>query len=297
MSRSYTRSSPDGVSGVVDVDGGNSNIATKKQALVIPEQRYAEREKERASARNLDSATEGMSLTRASKDLNRAFPRPGTAPITDARLRRNLPGEIELRKNLSSRQRKARSVAKRAVLDTMPGTQHRALNGLVSDPKTWAETNAALSRVNGDAVLLDDKQRKEVQRIDRAIQSAESKTGRGHLVYTEVTMPHPLAGQHDWPSNLQPGAVISFDRFTAGTHTLHELDAHRGPNDVAFEIETSRGMYLGQSDSGNNTAHVLPRGMHVEVVAIHNAPYERPGQPPGERIVVQLREITTTEAT
>lgn len=51
MSRSYTRSSPDGVSGVVDVDGGNSNIATKKQALVIPEQRYAEREKERASAR------------------------------------------------------------------------------------------------------------------------------------------------------------------------------------------------------------------------------------------------------
>lgn len=291
MPRRYDATSPEGTRGVVDFDGGDSDIALKKQAVVVPEPDHAKKELERAGAREVDGAIEKMTLTRASKDLNRAFPRDSAAPVLDGRLRRALPSEIELRKSLSSRQRKARSSAKRDVLDAMPNTQHRALGALVSNPQRWAETNAALSKVNGDAVLLDDKERQQVQRVDRAIQSFERRSGRGHLVYTEVTMPTPVTGVADLPSTLKPGVRISFDRFTAATHTLHELDSSRGTGDVAFEIETTRGMYLGRSDSADDTAHILPRGIQFEFVGAHHAPYERPGRSPGERLVIQLRDV------
>ncbi|QSE87176.1 hypothetical protein JWS13_00240 (plasmid) [Rhodococcus pseudokoreensis] len=289
--RSYS-SSPDGSVGVVDIDHGDSDNAMKKQADVVTEASFIDRERERDGAREIDAAVEGMSLTRAAKDLHRAYPRSTSHADIHRRMERRLPSEIELRRSMSSRQRKARSVTKRQVLEAMPNTQHRALSRLVQEPQRWAEVNASLSKVNGDAVQLDDKDRQHVQRVDRAIQAYEKTSGRGHIVYTEVTMPDSIAVREQLPGSLSAGTVVSFDRFTMTRHNLHELDAERGSNDLALEIQTSRGMYLGMSDTaGGNTAHLLPRGIRLEVVAAHYAPYERNGGSMGERLVVQMREV------
>lgn len=286
----YTRS-PDGSVGVVDLDRGNSSSARKKQAEVVSESSYVDRQQERAGAQQMDTAVERMSLTRAAKDLNRAYPRPTVPDHLDPRKERALPGEIELRKQLSSRQAKARSMTKRSVFEAMPRTQHEATTRLISDPQEWSTTNAALSSVNGDAVQLDDRQRKQIQRVDRAIQSYERSSARGHVIYTEVTMPDSTALREQLPSTLKRGTVVAFDRFTMASHNLDELDSHQGPNDVALEIQTSRGMYLGRSDSaGGDTSHLLPRGVQFEVMGSHYAPYARTNGTVGERLVVQLRD-------
>ncbi|MEU2005390.1 hypothetical protein ACH47B_30055 [Rhodococcus sp. NPDC019627] len=175
----------------------------------------------------------------------------------------------------------------------MPKAQYTVLASLTSDPKTWRETNNALSAVAGDAVELDDARRKQVQRVDRAIQRYERESGRGHLVYTSVSIPNAVVNPSDLPSTLSPGTVLSFDRFTAATHSLHELDSTTRPTDVVFEIQTERGMYYGQSSRVDNSHHLLPRGMQLQVMGAHFVPYERPGQPPGERLVVQLVDHET----
>lgn len=256
---------------------------------MIGKDHYENREEIRGGARELDVATENLpGLTRAQRDLNRAYPRAMPAPITNARLRRQLPAEIELRRSLSRRQRDARSVTKNRVLASMPVVQYQAMRTLMGDKRVWEETNSALSEVAGDAVHLDDEQRKFVQRVDRGIQRYERVSGRGHVVYVSVSIPEQVLNPRDLPSTLHPGSVISFDRFTAATNSLHELDGTCRPTDVVFEIRTDRGMYVGASGRGGNSHHLMPRGIQLQVIGAHFAPYERPGQPPGERLIVQL---------
>ncbi|AWK76879.1 hypothetical protein CBI38_36480 (plasmid) [Rhodococcus oxybenzonivorans] len=294
MGRSHDRISPDRVNGVFDLDRGESDVATRKEGELISQHAYDTRADLRSGARELDDATENLpGLTRAQRDLNRAYPRPTPAAIGNSRLRPQLPPAIELRRTLSARQRNTRSATKRRVLDAMPKAQYTALASLTSDPKTWRETNNALSAVAGDAVELDDARRKQVQRVDRAIQRYERESGRGHLVYTSVSIPNAVVNPSDLPSTLSPGTVLSFDRFTAATHSLHELDSTARPTDVVFEIQTDRGMYYGQSSRVDNSHHLLPRGMQLQVVGAHFVPYERPGHPPGERLVVQLVDHET----
>lgn len=290
--RSRNRLAPEG--GAFDPDRGSSDDPEKKQGVVVPHSAFADRVANREHARDLDTDIEGLpGLTRARRDLERAFPRNTAAPIANERTRRVLPAAIELRKSLSSRQRNVRSATKRAVERTVPRAQHRAMASLIGDPETWKRTNDALSDVNGDAVRLDDEQRRQIQRVDRAIQRYERHSGRGHLVYTVVSLPAEVSQPAGLPDTLSPGSVVAFDRFTGARHSLHELDSHSSPTDVVFEIQTTRGLYLGASDKGDDTSHLLPRGTRYRVVGSHFAPYERPGHPIGERLVVQLEDIET----
>jgi len=59
---------------------------------------------------------------------------------------------------------------------------------------------------------------------------------------------------------------------------------------MMLEAVTSRGMYLGRSDSLEDTTHVLPRGMQFEVASVDYATYETAADSYGARIVVQPRE-------
>ncbi|MCZ4277776.1 hypothetical protein [Rhodococcoides yunnanense] len=290
--RSRNRVTPDG--GAFDPDRGSSEDLEKKQGVVLPHASFADRAANREHARGLDTDIEGLpGLTRARRDLERAFPRNTTAVITNERKRRTLPAAIELRRSLSARQRNARSATKRAVEQSVPRAQHRAMSSLIGDPDNWKRTNDALSDVNGDAVRLDDDQRRHIQRVDRAIQRYERESGRGHLVYTVVSLPHAVIHPSELPETLSPGSVVAFDRFTGARHSIHELDAHSHPTDAVFEIQTTRGLYLGASDKGDDTSHLLPRGTRYRVVNSHFVPYERPGRSVGERLVVQLEDIDT----
>jgi hypothetical protein len=47
-------------------------------------------------------------------------------------------------------------------------------------------------------------------------------------------------------------------------------------------------MYLGRSDSVDDTTHLLPRGMRLRVVGSHLTRYRRPDGTDGRRRIIQL---------
>lgn len=287
---------------MLDADRGSSAVSSTKQAEVLSPATHEAREQERGGARELDQAVEAMpGLTRQQRDRERAMPRDVTGEVKHPRMERTLPAAGELRLPLSSRQRKARSVTKRAVQDRLPDTQYAAVSSLVGRPDRWQQLNDELSEATGDVQALSDTSRTTVQRVDRAVQAYERTNDRGHVVYSNVQLP-PMINHTNLPGfvqrNFAPGEVLSFDRFTAGAHTMHELEP---VDDVAgrtavFEVQTRRGMYLGRSDSTDNTAHLLPRGLQLRVVGTHLASYQRPDGSTGQRHVIQLIDITTKES-
>lgn len=284
--------SPDKRDFRLDPEVGNGSSTTGKTAGYRPSEVYDDRGQDRRSARDLDRLVEDGRFTRARKDLERAFPR-ARVPEVDKRKHRPLPIPDSVRLPPSSRQRKARSIHKRISQDQLPAVGYKSVSQLITEPENWNEVGVALSTARGDAQLLDDKIRVHVQRVDRAIQTAEQNNDRGHVVYCAVTIPHELPCEaKDLPSTLQPGARLDFDRFTMTTHAIHELDPILGEREVVFEMETNRGMYLGRSDSLDDTSHLLPRGMQWEVASTHQGRYRRLDGSTGRHTVVQLRDVT-----
>lgn len=285
---------------VLDPDRGSSAVASTKQAEALRPEVHSDRKDDRAGARELDQAVEQMpGLNRQQRDRERAVPRDTTGELGHPRMARALPAAAEVRRPLSSRQRKARSVTKLAVQDRLPDTQHAALSRLVGQPQRWQDLNDALSDVTGDAQALEDDQRAAVQRVDRAVQAYERSNNRGHVVYANVQMPPAINRSNLDPfvrHNFKTGTVLEFDRFTAGAHNLHQVEPgeQHAQRTAVFEIQTRRGMYLGRSDSVDDTAHLLPRGMRLRVAGTHLAHYQRPDGSTGQRHVIQLTDITAT---
>ncbi|WP_288817484.1 hypothetical protein [uncultured Gordonia sp.] len=298
---SSTRSAYTG-HGVIDLEAGPVDDAAIKAAGLVAEKFYDAMEQTRIGADLSDRVLEDdTSRNRAARDRDRAFPRD-TSTVEHDRKRRQLPDRGEFRGDLSSRQRKERSAAKHRVHATAPQTQMREMSWAIRDPDRWQHLNSSLRQAVGDARALDERDRRSVQRLDRLIQSYERDSGRGHVVYAVVELPTdtPVTRRRDVPATLQPGARISFDQYTMATHTLHEAAAvaarrraegsSPAASTVILEIETSRGMYLGRSDSVDDTSHILPRGLGMRVAGIdEHADYARPGGH-DTTLVVQLRD-------
>ncbi|WP_255221593.1 hypothetical protein [Rhodococcus wratislaviensis] len=284
--------SPDAPPTRLDPEAGTSSTPASKPAGYRPAAAYKDRAQERDSARELDRMVEDAEFTRARKDLERAFPR-ATVPEVSERKRRDLSIPDSIRQPLSSRQRKVRSVNKHRAQSRLPAVGYTAVQTLIDNPDRWNNVGEALSKARGDAQHLDEKTRSQVQRVDRAIQTAERWGDRGHILYCAVTLPHTAPQEAvNLPSTLQPGSRLDFDRHTMATHAVHQLDQTLGERDVVFEIETDRGMYLGRSDTVDDTAHLLPRGMRFEVVSSGEGRYRRPDGSIGRRMIVQLRDVT-----
>lgn len=288
---------------VVDPDRGQSTAGTKVAEVVSPES-AADRTETRSGLRELDAMTEGMTgLSRQQRDRERLMPRAATADLGHPRMQRPLPATGEVRAPFSSRQKKARSKARVTTQDGMPTTQYAAQRGLMTDPGRWRQTNDALSAHAGDVGALAERDQTYLRQVDRSIQAYERHNDRGHVVYANVAMPPQINHSNLLgfvANNFQPGDRLSFDRFTAATHQLHETTRYAAGDTAGrvavFEIQTRRGAYLGHSDSQDNTAHLLPRGMQFAVVGSHEAPYVAPDGSTGARVVIQLRDITPEPA-
>lgn len=294
------RSHPDYV---VDPDRGSSTTAAKQAAIVSPGT-AGERTETRGGLRDLDAMTEGMpGLNRQQKDRERLAPRATTAELAHPRMQRPLPTAADVREPFSSRQKKARSKTRIDVQGGLPMTQYDAQRRLVTDPAQWGRLNDALSDNVGDLQELDDADQQQLRRVDRSIQAYERSNDRGHVVYANVAMPSQINHtnlQAFIDRNFEPGDRLAFDRYTVGTHQLHETSRHAA-GDVAgrvavFEIQTRRGAYLGHSDSQDDTAHLLPRGMELEVIGTHRATWRDSTGATGARTVVQLRDVTPEPA-
>jgi hypothetical protein len=280
---------------VVDVEGGAISARDVKAAREVVQDAMIERDFQRLANRITDEARdEDASLTRAARDRDRTTPRDASHVESD-RLRGELPAEHEFRRALSGRQRKVRSALKNQVMAAAPASQHQAIRTMLTEeePGEWRRINGGLHFAGGDAQQLSVADRAKVQRLDRAIQSYERLNDRTHKVYVAVELPDTVGGvnkEEDLPESLQPGSVVAFDQFTVARHNLHETPGHDSERHLVFEVVTSRGMYLGRSNSVEDTTHVLPRGMQFEVASAAPALYETRSGGFGDRIVLQLRE-------
>lgn len=283
--------------GVLDSDRGSAPLGKAAEILSLAES--MDRDLERDGARDLDRRLESSpGLSRAAKDAQRIAPRATVADLGHPRKERTLATGGTLRQPLSGRQMKDRSKTKRATLTRMPDTQYRALKDLaVDDTDTWVRVNDALSDAVGDPEQLPPADRRILRRVDAAIQAYEASNDRGHVLYVHVEMPKAI--NH---SNLtafvareyEPGERIAFDRYTGAVHSLHEAAARPDPAGriAVFEIQTRRGLYLGQSEGGRRTGHLLPRSMTFRVEGVTEATYRTPSGDTGKRLVIQLTDTT-----
>nr|WP_245845329.1 hypothetical protein [Mycobacterium simiae] len=266
-----------------------------KAAREVAEDAMTERGFQRLANQITDELRDAdTSLTRAARDRDRATPRD-RSHIESGRLRGELPPREEFRERLSGRQRKIRSAVKNQVMAAAPASQHAAIASMLTseDPTEWRRINEKLHRSAGDVQQLADTDRAKVQRLDRAIQAYERLNDRTHRVYVAVKLPDnrgDITKPSDLPANLRPGASIAFDQFTLTRHNLHETPGHDSSRHVVFEVVTSRGMYLGRSDSVEDTTHILPRGMQFDVASAEHVAYATRSGGFNERVVLQLRE-------
>jgi len=279
----------------LDVEGGVISARDVKAARDVAADVMTERGFQRLANQITDELRdEDSSLTRAARDRDRATPRDASQ-VGSERLRGDLPAEGDFRRALSGRQRKLRSAVKNQVMAAAPASQHKAIRSMLSDEDSqeWRRINGGLHVAAGDAQQLGESDRAKVQRLDRAIQSYERLNDRTHKVYVAVRLPdnhQDVRGLRDLPANLRPGSGVAFDQFTLTRHNLHETPGHDSDRHVVFEVVTTRGMYMGRSDSVEDTTHLLPRGMQFEVASADYAPYETRSGGFGERLVLQLRE-------
>lgn len=279
----------------VDVEGGVISARDVKAAREVAQDAMTEREFQRLANRVVDELRDDDTvLTRAARDRDRATPRDASHVDSD-RLRSELPVREEFRETLSGRQRKLRSAVKNKVMAAAPASQHAAIGSMLTaeDPAEWRRINGGLHHAAGDVQQLADADRAKVQRVDRAIQSYERLNDRTHRVYVAVDLPDTVADvtkPEDLPDSLQPGSTIAFDQFTLTRHNLHETPGHDSSRHVVFEVVTSRGMYLGRSDSVEDTTHLLPRGMQFDVASAEHVAYATRSGGFDERLVIQLRE-------
>lgn len=280
---------------VLDIEGGRLTERDVKTAREVAESAMDDRAFRRLANRIFDEARDtDSSLTRATRDRDRASPRD-VSHVDSERLRKALPAAGEFRGPVSSRQRKVRSAMKNQVLAAAPESQRVAAREMLidEDASQWARVNAALHRGAGDVQNLGPADRATVQRLDRLIQSYERRNDRTHKVYVSVKLPDNqpnVIRVEDMPASVRPGAVVEFDQFTLARHDLNEAPGHDSYRYVMFEFVTSRGMYFGQSDSGSDTTHLLPRGTSYEVVSAEFVTYQTRPRGYGERLVVQLKE-------
>lgn len=292
-----TKSSRKGLPGVLDADRGESH-PERKRASVIDVREAAAREDTRAGLRDLDQMLERAGgLTRAQRDRDRLFPRNATAEIGHPRMVRRFPVDGGARRPVSGWQMRQRSKTKRATLQRLPRTQLHALDEITSSRETWTRINNALSDETSDIDAMTEEDRTTAKRVDRAIQAYERGNTRGHVLYANVEMPayvnHTSLASFVQAS-FQPGDEVAFDRYTGSTHQLHEVSAIHDPAGrvACFELKTRRGIYLGQSEGGAKTGHLLPRGMQWRVTGTTTAHYVDPAGRTGTRIVIQMEDIT-----
>lgn len=282
----------------VDPDRGSGSAAGKR-AVLLDMSAHLDRREGRSGLRELDAMTENLpGLNRLQRDRERLIPRQTNAELGDPRMRRRLPTPGEVRAPLSARQRNARSKARQDTQRHIPLARLLAQRDLVTNPSRFRAVNDQLSEVTGDIQALPEADQLRVRRIDKAIQAYEKNNDRGHVVYVNVALPHYINSGNVvgfLNNHLGPGQQVAFDRYTPATHQLHET-AGLVPNPdgriVVFEIQTRRGAYLGNSDKKDNTRHLLPRGLELQVSDIHHAPYQAPDGSTGRRLVVQLHDIT-----
>lgn len=248
-------------------------------------------ERAHAAARRQDAAVEVQRhLTRATRDRDRTYPRPGDTGQPTKPVRPRPAGQPPT--TPSSYQIRQRAQTKRAAQFRLPQTEYRALSALVTDEQHWLRLNAELSDAHAAGGALSPQTRVSAQRVDRAIRRYEQANDRDHVVYVPLALadveeltPAEAAAWVD--DAVHVGDRYTFDQFTAADHDPRKAAAQPAP--VLLEIRGRRGMYLGGPTADGDTQHLLPRGLHLQVSSIDTYPDPTTGGRP----VISLQVLET----
>lgn len=223
----------------------------------------------RSRTRHQDRQIENQpATTRAAKDRDRSYPRSGNPPDSQPKPR-SLPTADEARLPATGYACKTRSKVKNATENALARTERDAVDAIITNSKAWARTNRRLTQAATTGPRLNTKERIKVQRVDRAIRKYEKHNDREHVSYVGIAPGETLtdAGK-DWATTwAAPGQRFGLNQFTSAS-----LNPHTANNgEVLLEIHGDRGMYLGGSAPGENAEMLLPRGIDIEVVSVHEA--------------------------
>lgn len=275
---------------MLEMDRGSGRPGTSV-AATTPVGEFSEREADRQGLRELDQLTEASTrLSRAQKDRERILPRAASQSLNPA-TRSRVPEFDEIRTPISGRQMKERSKLKRQQQAKWTAAQRREMVALFAGEgeSTWSHLGDQLSTHLGDPDALSVRDRRSVQRIDRAIRQHEEGNDRQHHLYANAQLPPGFNA-----AELKKYEALHLDRWTAGSHNLHEISGDDDDMHV-LEITTRRGMYLGHSDGGANASHLLPRGMSFTVTEVYQARWHDKHGNSGVRNVIRLQEIDEKE--
>lgn len=277
---------------MLEMDRGDGSRPGVSVATTTPIGEFREREADKQGLAELDRLTEASGrLTRAQKDRERIYPRAAPQPLNQATATR-IPEFDEVRVPVSGRQMKVRSKVARATQRKWTAAQDRELADLMAtNSPTWQPLTDQLAAHVGDLDALSTRDRSSVQRVDRTIRQYEEQNDRQHHVYANVRLP---AG-FDVSSMVED--VVHLDRWTAGSHNLHEISGGEADDSLhVLEITTRRGMYLGHSDGGSSAGHLLPRAMSFRLVKVYESRWKDAAGRTGSRMVLRLEEIDGGEA-
>lgn len=212
---------------------------------------------------------------------------------------RSLPGRDEIRSNLSSNRKKDLSRQKNIAFSGMPKQRKVLVFNITEHTGPMERLNRRLAEVVGDVDQLSTYEARRVRSLDLAISDIEKTNRREHVVYAPLFSPDrkPETVLEHFRNTLQRNAEMGpsnqrtedFDRYVVADHNLANLDRFGG--EIVAEIRTTRGSYIGGSDSVKEAEHVLPRGMRYNIIGIQeNVTYIRNDGSQGQRTVVQLED-------
>lgn len=245
------------------------------------------------------SADQQAERQAARERVEDSLPLPASEQL-NPNMSRSLPSAADVRSPLSSNRKKDLSRQKTAAFSRMPNSRKQAMITQLEHAAPMERLNRRLAETVGDVSQMSSYEARRVRRLDRAINEVESANKRQHLVYAPIFAPgndRKALVEHFRntieKNEKKPEAdrrTEDFDRYVIADHNMANLD--RYPGEVVAEIRTTRGGYIGGSDTVAAAEHVLPRGMRYNVVAVQeNVSYLRPDGTKGRRTVVQLEDI------
>ncbi|BDZ52445.1 hypothetical protein GCM10025867_46860 (plasmid) [Frondihabitans sucicola] len=268
------------------------------RADYVDDDTFAARAQQREDRRIADEVY-AEELPQRSADAARTTPRT----IEDAanpRMSRELPGADELRKRPTSRRKKDLAKNKGEWLRALPKTRFGAIRVATENHQKLEQVNEYLAAVAGDSQSdsLPAPVKRQIRQLDLAIQDQERTNQREHIVYAPAFSPFEAGSSREAylrriQDTIDNNGTMDFDRYIVGDHSMSNLESEYKA-EIAFEIKTRSGAYLGSSDTKPDALHMLPRGRVLQPVAIlRDVPYVREDGSTGYwNRVVQFEDVT-----
>lgn len=152
---------------------------------------------------------------------------------------------------------------------------------------------------NGGKVSdLSPAAQRYVRQLDGGIQKVERENDRNHVVFTTVNLPDGVTKDKFLDSMRSSSRYHQhLLGYTRANHDINKVNPNAPDaqdDSIYVQIETSRGMYVGNQGS---SGHMLPRGLELEPVNVGEFDVQDSNGNTVKKTVIQMREVRQNERT